>query len=411
MPVTDTSKKVRNVINAGGRRTGSGSAPPPTATSSTSSKEFEVVPTEADIVRTHLSPLQRRRLGLQENRQLPHRRRASPPRACRSETAQGGRRGGVPTGRSRTRWAIVTVQGILDNDFYIGTLRQGKYTRAKDQRQGRHAGTTDEQIVIENHHQAIIDYRTFATTRALREKRSTLQLPGSQEVRQRLLRLPRVRRLRQPDVLHEPRRPDQPPTPAAPTTAGALAGCTSHHIRADKLDELLKIYVRQRDGSLGGHAGAAQRRPCPGAGGRRRDRADRADHLAEVLHDLQEELKATKRQRIRDIMKHPDQEDTPGARPTTRWRATCKGGSRGIDPPDRAAVRQAQHHPPGQPRRQNRPRRLCRHPCRRKSSTGATCGLHHRAASGSTRTTSKSGCRPDIDTLDPRRPAREHGKF
>ena len=28
-------------------------------------------------------------------------------------------------------WAIVTVQGILDNDFYIGTLRQGKYTRRK----------------------------------------------------------------------------------------------------------------------------------------------------------------------------------------------------------------------------------------------------------------------------------------
>lgn len=28
-------------------------------------------------------------------------------------------------------WAIVTVQDILDNDFYIGTLRQGKYTRAR----------------------------------------------------------------------------------------------------------------------------------------------------------------------------------------------------------------------------------------------------------------------------------------
>ena len=24
-----------------------------------------------------------------------------------------------------------TIQGILDNDFYIGTLRQGKYTRVK----------------------------------------------------------------------------------------------------------------------------------------------------------------------------------------------------------------------------------------------------------------------------------------
>ncbi len=28
-------------------------------------------------------------------------------------------------------WTIVAVQGILDNDFYIGTLRQGKYTRKK----------------------------------------------------------------------------------------------------------------------------------------------------------------------------------------------------------------------------------------------------------------------------------------
>lgn len=33
-----------------------------------------------------------------------------------------------------------------------------------------------------------------------------------------------------------------------------------------------------------------------------------ADHLAEILEDLREELKATKRQRIRDILKHPDQE-------------------------------------------------------------------------------------------------------
>src|SRR5699024_1392997 len=34
-----------------------------------------------------------------------------------------------------------------------------------------------------------------------------------------------------------------------------------------------------------------------------------ADRLAEVLTDLQEELKVTKRQRIRDLMKHPEQEE------------------------------------------------------------------------------------------------------
>lgn len=64
-------------------------------------------------------------------------------------------------------WAIVTVQGILDNDFYIGTLRQGKYTRAKIN--GKDVKRDElEHIVIEHHHQAIIDYRTFATVRALR---------------------------------------------------------------------------------------------------------------------------------------------------------------------------------------------------------------------------------------------------
>lgn len=33
--------------------------------------------------------------------------------------------------KSKQEWSIVTVQGILENDFYIGTLRQGKYTRKK----------------------------------------------------------------------------------------------------------------------------------------------------------------------------------------------------------------------------------------------------------------------------------------
>lgn len=69
------------------------------------------------------------------------------------------------------------MQGILDNDFYIGTFRQAKYTRAKIN--GKDVKRDEEEhIVIENHHQPIIDYRTFATTRALREKRSTANYRG-----------------------------------------------------------------------------------------------------------------------------------------------------------------------------------------------------------------------------------------
>lgn len=33
--------------------------------------------------------------------------------------------------KAKPEWSIVSVQGIIDNDFYIGTFRQAKYTRRK----------------------------------------------------------------------------------------------------------------------------------------------------------------------------------------------------------------------------------------------------------------------------------------
>ena len=38
-------------------------------------------------------------------------------------------------------WAIVTVQGILDNDFYIGTLRQGRKAAISRRPQARFFNT------------------------------------------------------------------------------------------------------------------------------------------------------------------------------------------------------------------------------------------------------------------------------
>ena len=87
-----------------------------------------------------------------------------------------------------------------------------------------------------------------------------------------------------------------------------LKGCTSHHIRADKLDELLKAYVRQ----VMDHSSDMLERLNADLAREQEDVTEMeqsADRLAEVLSDLQEELKVTKRQRIRDLMKHPDQED------------------------------------------------------------------------------------------------------
>ena len=85
------------------------------------------------------------------------------------------------------------------------------------------------------------------------------------------------------------------------------AGCTSHHIRTDKLDELLKSYVRQ----VMDHSADMLARLNEDLAREQEDvheTEQSADRLAEVLDDLQEELKVTKRQRIREIMKKPEQE-------------------------------------------------------------------------------------------------------
>lgn len=63
--------------------------------------------------------------------------------------------------RTKEGWSIATISGMLNNDFYIGTLRQGKYKRGKIN--GVDVKVDDrDHIVFENNHEPIIDYRTFA---------------------------------------------------------------------------------------------------------------------------------------------------------------------------------------------------------------------------------------------------------
>ncbi len=118
---------------------------------------------------------------------------------------------------AKSAWAIVTVQGILDNDFYIGTLRQGKYTRRKINGSEVKRDESDH-LVFEHHHQAVIDYRTFATTRALRQQRTTSHYRGvkiNDNVYSGFLECGDCGS----PMFAMSRRELRPPTPAAPTTA------------------------------------------------------------------------------------------------------------------------------------------------------------------------------------------------
>ena len=302
MPVTDTSKKVKNVIK---RRQADGKwiCAAPYGYLINKRQEFEIVPTEADIVRTIFRLYNEEGWGYKKiANYLTDQGIPTPRMAERDRKEAAGEEYKRPV---KNVWAIVTVQGILDNDFYIGTLRQGKYTRkkinGKDVRQEE-----EEQIVIENHHQAIIDYRTFATTRALREKRSTSNYRGVKKYDNVYSGFLQCGDCGAP-MFAMSRRELRPAYLCGTYHRRGRGGCSSHHIRTDKLDELLKSYVRL----VMEHSRALLERLNEDLSHEQEDVEETevsADRLAEVLADLQEELKVTKRQRIRDLMKHPEQE-------------------------------------------------------------------------------------------------------
>lgn len=302
MPVTDTSKKVRNVIK---RRQADGEwlCAAPYGYIVGKRREFEIVPTEADIVRKIFDLYNNDGWGYKRIANYLTDQGVPTPRM--SEQMRKEADGQEYKRQVKAAWAIVTVQGILDNDFYIGTLRQGKYTRAKIN--GKDIKRDDgEHIVIENHHQPIIDYRTFATTMALREKRTRSNYRGvkiNDNVYSGFLECGDCG-----SPMFSMSRSDLKPAYTCGTYhRRGLKGCTSHHIRVDRLDDLLKSYVQK----LMENSAAMIEQLNRDLARENDDIAETeqsADHLAEVLDELMEEMKVTKRQRIREIMKKPEKE-------------------------------------------------------------------------------------------------------
>ena len=303
MPVTDTSKKVKSVIRRR-QQDGKWICAAPYGYIVNKRQEFEVVPTEADVVRRvyrlYIDGWGYKRIA----NQLTDEGVPTPRMAERERKLAAGedyRREVKPA------WAIVTVQGILDNDFYIGTLRQGKYTRGKINGKDMRRDAPDH-IVIERHHQAIIDYRTFATVKALRENRSTNHYRGQKKYDNTYSGFLECGDCGSP-MFAMSRRDLKDAYRCGTYHHRGLKGCTSHHIRVDKLDELLKIYIQK----IKDNSSAMLDQLNAGLAREAEDVAEAetsAEHLEAVLAELQEELKATKRQRIRDIMKRPEQEAT-----------------------------------------------------------------------------------------------------
>ena len=207
--------------------------------------------------------------------------------------------------KARPEWSIVTVSEILCNDFYIGTLRQGKYKRKKIN--GMDVKTDEmEHIVFENNHEPIIDYRTFALTQELLKKRSTANYRGVKKNDNVYSGSIFCGDCGNP-MFSMSRRDLKPAYTCSSYHKRGLKGCTSHHTRVDVLDDLLKEYVKKvRDNSaemlekLNENLKNEQETV--------KESTSTLEMLQNQITDAQAEIKILARQQAKELMRNPDKE-------------------------------------------------------------------------------------------------------
>ena len=304
MPVTDASKKVKSVIQ---RRQNDGkwicAVPYGYVITNSKTMQFEIDEPAAVVVRD-IYRLYNEGWGYKKI--ANHLTDLHIPTPRMAEKARKEAQGEDSKRKARPEWSIVTVQGILENDFYIGTLRQGKYTRKKINGADRKKDESDH-IVFENHHEPILDYRTFALAQEGRKKRSTSCYRGIKIHDNVYSGFLFCGDCGQP-MFSMSRRDLRPAYTCSSYHKRGLKGCTSHHTRVDLLDDLLKRYIRQvkeNSADMLDKLNASLKAESAEV----KNNEETSVILQKQLDDAWEELKATKRQRVRDVMKHPEKEE------------------------------------------------------------------------------------------------------
>ena len=179
VPVTDASKKVRSVVRS---RQEQGrwicAVPYGYAMIDTKEMTYGIVPTEAEIVCLIFKLYVEDGMGYRRIANYLTEKNIPTPRA--SEKARREAAGKEYKGKVKTAWSHVTVEGILRNDFYIGTLRQHKYARKTIKGKDLRVAEEDE-IPHENAHEPIIDNVTFMTAQSLLQRRTTSHYRGQKK--------------------------------------------------------------------------------------------------------------------------------------------------------------------------------------------------------------------------------------
>ena len=244
MPVTDTSKKIKQMID---NRQKSGqwvcAVPYGYRIINTKAMTYDIDPPAAEVVR-EIFRLYNNGWGYKKIANHLSDEGIPTPRA--NEIARKEAEGISTKRKAKAVWSISTIQDILINDFYIGTLRQRKYTRKGINGSDIKLDESDN-IVIEQAHTPIIDAETFAYAQQQRKLRSKNNYRGEKKYATDYSGFLFCGDCGSP--MFSMSRPDLAPAYTCGTYhRRGRKGCTSHHIKVEVLDAFLKKYlVKVRD--------------------------------------------------------------------------------------------------------------------------------------------------------------------
>lgn len=304
MPVTDTSKKVRSVVK---RRQEEGrwicAVPYGYVMTNSKTMQFEVDEPAAEVVR-EIFRLYSEGWGYKRIANHLTDKHIPTPRMTAKEHLES--KGENCKLRVRQEWSLVTISEILRNDFYIGTLRQGKFRRKKINGSDMKLEQTDH-LVFEDNHTPIVDYKLFASVQEQIKRRTTNNYRGVKKFDNVYSGYLFCGDCGSP--MFSMSRSDLSPAYRCGTYhKRGIKGCSSHHTRVDMLDGLLKSFIRKvKDNS------EVMLASLQDSIDRERNETSSSKSVVEVLEqqmqDTRAEIKMLARQHVKDIAKHPEREE------------------------------------------------------------------------------------------------------
>ena len=308
LPVTDTSKKVKNSINMMQKEGEWLCAVPYGYILETikNKQVISVVPEEAEIVREIYRLYAYEGWGYKRIANHLTEKRIPTPRMNEKRRAEEN---GLEYKRKISEnWSVQTIDGLLRNDFYIGVYRGHKYTRAKINGVDMKLDES-EHIVIEKHHPSILDDKTYMYTQEVVERRtsSSTYYRGIKKYDTPYTGYLFCGDCKAP--MFSRSRADLEPSYICGTYhKRGLKGCTSHHTRFDFLDGILKDYIALIKNNCKDMVEKLEKTIATEADAVK-DSEKVISLLENQLAGAKEELKATKKQKIKELSRKPDDYD------------------------------------------------------------------------------------------------------